>query len=288
MAESKSKSDVLEVKSSSMSPADLEAEIAAAASSIGGAKTVNSSVELEIEEQLPDRKLPAKKKPAPKKAPVKTAKKTTPKKASAKKPTKKTSKSMTDVRPGTPKKKTVTKAKVKSASTSTPSAVKVKIEPKSAVAKRGRAEKPKTLNHHAKDLKPIGDAKKLKAAAKPKVVKAPKAKPVAVTSKVKVKKKPISTPKPYKVVKAKSAGKIATKAATKAAPKKAAQPKPQPKPTKHTPHVARIFDTQTYHIPITVDHHHRKAAFPQWATFAIIMAGVGTLFALYFLDFVRI
>lgn len=46
------------------------------------------------------------------------------------------------------------------------------------------------------------------------------------------------------------------------------------KPQKRVRHVARIFDTTTYHMPISVDHHSRKAALPRWARIVVLLVAI--------------
>jgi hypothetical protein len=46
---------------------------------------------------------------------------------------------------------------------------------------------------------------------------------------------------------------------------------------KRTPHAVRIYDTRTYHIPISVDRHHRKAMMPLWAQITIVLIGVAAM-----------
>jgi len=46
------------------------------------------------------------------------------------------------------------------------------------------------------------------------------------------------------------------------------------KPAKHTPHVTRLYDTKTYHIPLSVDRHNRKSAMPRSVQISIVLFAI--------------
>lgn len=220
------------------------------------------------------------KKTVPEKAPTKTAatpaaKKPTPKKTA--KPRKPTSVVPNqDVRPAQPKPKVVKKAVVTSSSDGAPSAVKVTVKPKSAnkplEKKVEEATAPQIMNHQGKTLKPISTNTDSVNASKPEIP----AKPAkAVTSKVKV-KEPIHTPKPYEVIKTEDTETKHRPQTDESVEEPQQKEAPTTTPARHkrTPHVARVYDTQTYHLPLSVDHHHRRAQFPRWAQALLLLIGL--------------
>ena len=284
MAGGVKKQEVLKVTDSSMSPEDLEAEIAASASAISGYETVAGKT---IE--TPDKPKPKKKTT---KKPEKTAKKSTPKKKTLaktttkpKKPTQKKGKVMatSDVKPAPkPIKKPPTVAKIVSDdSESKPSAVKITIKTSSSTpAKPSSSQNTKNqiLNHQGRTLQPIGSSTQATTpTAKPRESKTGVATPVAIKSEVQLSKKPqvVASDKPYAVL----------KAATEVSESTEHQPHRAGTGAGHrhsdAPHVARIYDTKTYHIPLSVDHHHRKAMMPRWAQYVVLAIGIAALVVTY-------
>ncbi len=312
MADAKMPEKVLKVQTdSSKSAKDLEAEIAAAASAISGMETVDGETmvkEVKKKTRSASKKIPKKatkskaktnKAPAKSdskpKATVKITTKTTAspvkKKTATKKPRTIKVMATSDVKPRSHKsvKKTAKQATVEMPTNEAPSAVKVTVKPKTPIAENSEAIPVTTLNHKGKTLKPIGDVTKLqkaetKTASSPKIgvarpVAKPKSKPKAVTNSVRITKKPISTKKPYEVVKATIDDKQEAPETDSKPVEEVRQPvvEKAAKHKKHTPHVARIFDTQTYHIPITVDHHHRRAALPLWGQISAVAVGLAAM-----------
>ncbi len=320
MATTDSKSEkVLEVSTdANKSAADLEAEIAAAASAISSLETVGGeTVKKEVTRKKRTKKATTKststkktsKKSTAKKSGTSSEKKTTAtKKAPAKKqaakksPSKSKSKpSMTDVMPVKPEKtpKVIKKAEVQSEESSGPSAVKVTVQPKPATRESGDDEPKETptviLSHKGRSLTPLSDVSKPEptrksGAKKPEPAKQDVIKPLfdepesveevptkeapkAVTSSVRVSKQPIHTEKPYGVIT--GPAKEPSAVAHASAPSRVANKTELHRhKDKHTPHVARIYDTRTYHIPISVDHHHRRAILPLWGQIVVLLIGL--------------
>lgn len=284
---------------SSRSAKDIEAEIAAAASAIGGVKT-EKSMDQPKEEAKSALTVAAERKrgtaeedtskqevkPAPViEVPKKTVKTSAnkPKKSKRKTATKKITKKVTAKKPA---KETVDEQPVKLQS----GAVKVNIFPKSVVAKTdGKSGRSTSLNRHGKKLTPIGDVRKLKKAEKDAIPKHKPLSPDAIAVKViPKKKKPIKAKvnqKPYKVIKKAPPSELVQKPEPQETvvkvkpvePQPAPAPVPEihkPQPVKRTPHAARLYDTRTYHMPLSVDHHHRRAIMPIWGRILVVMIGL--------------
>jgi len=80
--------------------------------------------------------------------------------------------------------------------------------------------------------------------------------------------KPIHSPKPYDVMRK------STKSESKPKSSSASSEPKHVSVHKRTPHVARIYDTNTYHLPLSVDYHHRKAMMPVWGQVATLIAAI--------------
>lgn len=329
------KDEVLDFKASSKTPADIEAEIAAAASAIGGSVTVGGVSVPEHEMSLAQGKdtnpqpsqaeqsetdapnegkrskpQPTAKSASKKKTKAKSAKKKATKTSAGKKrsaqdakqatktanhaksksdkavtkksaavaPKKKSRKgkvmSTSDIRPQVARESSVKKAEITFEDNNAPSAVRVSVKPVADHApktEKSTSSQPELPNRHGKTIAPLSEnvhgakpAAPLQAAESKSEEPTSHDKAVAITTHTRVNARPIAHPpaKPYAVI---------HKQLPEAMRSQSEQQ--QAKSEKHAPHVARIYDTQTYHIPLSVDHHHRKAMFPVWGWVAIIAAG---------------
>ena len=181
-----------------------------------------------------------------------------------------------------------------------PSAVKVKVEPKDIVVKKPPVSAPVTktktepaviLNHRGKDVLPLSGKSGSEEQSKPAKVPEPAKvrpssdEPKAITGSVRVTSrpqevpkqdepvtsepaKPIHSPKPYDVMRK------STKSESKPKSSSASSEPKHVSVHKRTPHVARIYDTNTYHLPLSVDYHHRKAMMPVWGQVATLIAAI--------------
>lgn len=277
MAEVGKKESVLNVKSTSMSPKDLEAEIAATAQAISELETVDGAT-------VASPKSKPSKKGSASKADEGTS--TQAKKASKKQPTKKGRvMSTSDVRPGVrPPKKSPTKAEIKGEDSSGPSAVMVTVKPKSIAVQPDSPNKAEVapLTHIGKDIKPLSDKPKSAdqaTSSSPSADEQKKSAPTAITSKVK-----INNAKPYDVIKVaeKSSNRHGDEGAVDTIESNNHSNSAHISHRTDSPHVARIYDSKTYHIPLSVDRHHRKAMMPAWAWALTILIGIATA-ASYFI-----
>jgi hypothetical protein len=266
-------SEVITVKSGNLSAADLEAEIAAMANALGEIKTVNGA---------PVRK------PSRRKLPLKPQT-TSDKKTKVKKPVSAKSVDSTEE-----------KGERITVKVSKPKVVRTVSQPLDK--KPSSSNDPKIINHSGKKMvRPISEIKheddSKNQPAHPETEKAPRAVKVsldasstsvevhhpqedknvakpAAESQESEPKDPETAMRPVRNEPETTMSDDNPEAEEKPAVNISSAKPAQTKREKKLRHVARIYDTHTYHMPIEVNYHHRKALLPRWGRIVMYLAAI--------------